>query len=302
MHRMLRSALLFALLLVPLGQAATATVSAAATIAGSGTSYRVTIRNTGDEPLRCVGLLLDGVQPTAATGPAGVLTRVGTFQGRGLVHMLAQQSDVVAPGGSVTVPFTTNAPIATNAGGELRYSSTCAAGSDVIGRATGPAPPPRPCTCKKLDVALFGTTKGSESRQTGFFARLELRWTMTCSGGPGKCAGRLFVSGSRTSRVLGVKVFLGTSQDGGRVSCTGTCTRTASGDERMLVDSDNRAFSKENIGKGKGRSITIEVDVFCSGERAPRIFELVFRPGTGNLDRRLSDLNGNGIPDGGARR
>jgi hypothetical protein len=61
--------------------------SATAVFQGSGTSYSLTVRNTGSEPIKCFGLLLAGVQPTAATGPAGVLTRVGTFQDQGLVGL-----------------------------------------------------------------------------------------------------------------------------------------------------------------------------------------------------------------------
>jgi hypothetical protein len=49
-------------------------------------------------------------------------------------------------------------------------------------------------------------------------------------------------------------------------------------------------------------SITIEVDRFCSGEKGPLIFDLVLRPGTGELHRRRSDLNGNGIADGLTRK
>jgi hypothetical protein len=45
---------------------------------------------------------------------------------------------VVAPGGTATVTFTTNVSIPAGAGGEIRYSSTCAPASDVVGRATGP--------------------------------------------------------------------------------------------------------------------------------------------------------------------
>lgn len=197
--------LLAPLLLVPLAQGAKAAVSATATISGSGTSYRLTVRNTGDEPLKCFGLLLDGVQPTAASGPAGVLTRVGTFQGRGLVHMQAQTSDVAAPGATAIVDFTTNVPIAANAGGEIRYSSTCAPGSDQTSRATGPTPPrpprpqPVPCKCHSLTWRLgrvggasYATIQRPRSKAS-FEMRLAGLWTLTCTSGGGGCGGSITV-------------------------------------------------------------------------------------------------------------
>ncbi len=70
-----------ALACLALTSAAAATetvVSARAQITGSGGSYRLTVTNDRDRPILCFGLLLTGVQPTSATGPSGVLTRVGS--------------------------------------------------------------------------------------------------------------------------------------------------------------------------------------------------------------------------------
>lgn len=316
MHRMLRSALLFALLLVPLGQAATATVSATATITGSGSSYRVTIRNTGDEPLRCVGLLLDGVQPTAATGPAGVLTRVGTFQGRGLVHMLAQASDVVAPGGSVTVPFTTNVPIATNAGGELRYSSTCAAGSDVIGRATGPAPPapppnPSPAKCKceslawvpdRVSDAGYATMRGPQ-RPSSFELRVAGFWTLECTRGSGGCRGSIEVAvPPALQKSLALRLGKGPRAEWanakgtvGTIICRSGCgKRRKSGFAFNVLGGSKLGFGARGV---TTRSITLYVFTNCSGKRTRKEITAVF-DNDGLIDFARSDFNGNDIPDG----
>ena len=272
--------LLGALLLVPLATGASAVVSATATITGSGTSYRLTVRNTGDEPLKCVGLLLEGVQPTAASGPAGVLTRVGTFQGRGLVHM--QGDLVVAPGAAVTVQFTTNVPISANAGGELRYSSTCAAGSDQISRATGPPPPaPPPCECESFDARITFVDKYLEEKTTHI--RLKLGWTLECSGGAGRCKGRLTVRVPRKFRRASV-------EDNLSQPCAGACKGRTSGTRAFSFRSGNPTTRSD--------SIVMRVQFECAGEKRERLYTMRFR-GRDNttIDLKRSDLNGNQVPD-----
>jgi hypothetical protein len=126
---------------------------------------------------------------------------------------------------------------------------------------------------------------------------------MRCKGGAGKCKGTLIPSASRASKAGGLRVSIGGDLAGEkRVTCTGTCKRVSRGTDELLLGSDSPVFRERNVGKGDGRTITIEVDRFCNGERSPLIFDLVLKPGTGALDRARSDLNGNGIPDGRTRK
>jgi hypothetical protein len=293
--------LLVLLVVAPYATGAASVVAATATITGSGTSYRLTVVNSGDRPILCFGLLLTGVQPTSATGPAGVLTRAAVFGDRGLVHMQGNAATPAIPvGATAVVDFRTNVPIPANAGGEIRYSDTCQPGSDVVGQASGPTPVPQaqPCACRTLTATLAGARKlRSKKTRKGIAVEFQLRWTMDCAGGTGRCNGRLSVAPVPSSRVLGAKSNF--DEPGGRrsLTCTGGCRGRAGGSERLVVTSTHRAFGKGNVGRGDGRSVSIEVDRFCRRTRAPLTFDLVFER-TGVIDTSLSDLNGNGIPDG----
>jgi hypothetical protein len=224
------------------------------------------------------------VQPTVASGPAGVLTRVGTFQGRGLVHLQAQTSDVVAAGGTVIVPFTTNVPIPTRAGGEIRYSATCAPGSDAVGRATGPEPPPPPppCRCESLAARISEVDKLLEARTTHI--SLKLAWTLECSGGAGRCSGLLAVRVPRKFRRTSVANNL--SQP-----CVGPCGRRVSG---------TRVFSfRSGDPTTRTDSIVLRVRFECAGKTRERIYTMRFRGKTNEaIDLKRSDLDGNLVPDG----
>jgi hypothetical protein len=276
-------------------------VSARAEITGSATSYRLTVTNTGDEPILCFGLLLDGVVPTAATGPSGVLTRWGTFQGRGLVHMQGTPANpVVRPGASVTVDFSTNVAIPTNAGGEIRYSATCLQGSDQIGRATGPpAPPPppkpppkpKPCTCKDLKTRIVANRSAvTQSTAQGFVMELLVEWNLTCTKGAGTCTGELTLAPSSRARRLGIAV----SAPAGTVACKGPCAKTTTRFQKYIVTGGQRWAT----GK-RGRTDTLvrlEMKRKCKTTRIPQTYDIVFDR-SGGIDTRRSDLNANGIPD-----
>jgi hypothetical protein len=278
-------------------------VSARAEISGSGTTYRLTVVNTGDEPILCFGLILAGVQPTSATGPAGVLTRVGTFGG-GLVHMQGTAATpVVRPGQTVTVDFRTNVAIPANAGGEIRYSATCLPGSDQIGRASGPTPPPtpqpprptpqpKPCVCKDLKTRIVPNRSSvTSSSVQGFQMELLVEWNLTCTQGAGTCTGGLtFVPSARGKR-LGVAVAAPT----GTVSCKGPCAKTTQRFQKYVVSGGPRWASGK---RGRtDRLIRLEMKRKCKSTRIAQRFDVVFNR-SGGIDVRASDLNGNGIADG----
>lgn len=296
---------LAALVLVSFAFSARTTVNATAVISGSGTSYRMTVRNTGDEPILCFGLLLDGVQPTSASGPQGVLTRVGTFQGRGLVHMQGNAGAPAVPaGGTVNVDFVTNVPIPVNAGGEIRYSATCQPGSDQIGRATGPpAAPPKPkpkpprCQCKDLEI-IDGKHRKARGR-TDFAVDFEWRLTCTPKAGRRGCEGKIeVVPPKRESKI---EVLL--PENGERI-CKGTCKKATEGP----------AFVRLNFGpapKLRGQTFPVKLKLYCKrgakyvavgAQTASIVFDDGSRDGVTRFDPVQSDLNANGIPDGDEKK
>lgn len=289
------------LVLVPLAAAAEARVSAKATITGSSTSYRMTVVNDGDEPILCFGLLLDGVQPLSASGPAGVLTRVGTFQGRGLVHMQGNATTpAIPPGGTAAVDFRTNGPIAANAGGEIRYSPTCQPGSDQVGRATGPPPPPPPpkpkpplCQCKSLEIV-----DGRYRPRTNDDFPVDFEWRLTCAPRSGRrgCEGEIEVVPPKQGGVT-ADVRL---PPGGERTCEGTCKRVTEGPAAVRM-----SFTRSGV-KFLGQTFRFKLKLFCKrGSRYVQVgtqtASVVFkeRATVGPpIDFVQSDFNANGTPDG----
>jgi hypothetical protein len=133
----LRFALLLAwpALLLPAGSASAQTTSAVGEIAGSGTQYTFTIRNTGQTQLQCMRFFAaQGVQLTGASGPGQTQTE-GT-------NAFSAQNFTMTPDQSLQWAFTTSQPYPANAGGQLRVSPNCA--QDFPGEVTGPAPVQQP--------------------------------------------------------------------------------------------------------------------------------------------------------------
>jgi hypothetical protein len=259
----------------------------------------LTIVNDGDEPILCFGLLLDGVQPLGAVGPTGVLTRVGTFQGRGLVHLQGSPAVPAIPAGAtVTVTFRTNVAIAANAGGEIRYSATCQAGSDQIGRATGPPPPPptpkpKPCACKDLKARIVPNRFLSPpATATGMTLELLVEWTLTCTKGSGNCKGQLTLVPSARGKRLGARV----AAPAGLVACEGPCAQKTTRSQKYVVTAGAR-YAKGRLGGSGERLLRLELKRVCKSKRIDQVFYIAFTR-SGAVDRGRSDLNGNGIDDG----
>jgi len=299
-----------AMALVPLAPAATATADATAVIAGSGTSYTLTWTAGGDEALRCMGLiLLPGEVPTGATGPAGWLIRAlplpGDPQGRWVVHA-TQPPPGLAPGATLPIQFTMQGPLAPNAPREIRFSSTCVAGSDVVKQSSGPtAPPPppppppkkTPCVCDSLDVQL-DIRRVDERKALAF-----VEWELECTKGNGSCEGRLEVELATSAERANVRL-----QDidptprrakGGAwlVDCKGKCGRN-----HGRLTREERSFFllpplAEDLGPGGIGAVTLEVDRFCRRQLTTKRFRIAFNAG-GVISKRRSDLNGNGVADG----
>ncbi len=301
------------LALVPFATGASSAADATAVITGSGIAYTLTWTAGGDEALRCMGLiLLPGEVATGATGPAGWTIRAlplpGDAQGRWVVHA-TKQPPGLAPGASLAIQFTTQARLAPNRPREIRFSSTCVVGSDVVKQSSGPpsppppppppppSPRPKPCVCESLDVRLGSRISSAQE------VHLDLDWVLGCTKGDGGCQGKLEVELSTASKRAKVRLLVvqqGTGRaTGGKwlVDCEGKCFRSrprkVSGGASVSLDAPKgEVFGPQGIG-----SVTLEVDRLCKRRLTTKRFLVAFNAG-GKVSLRRSDLNGNGVADG----
>lgn len=161
-----------------------------------------------------------------------------------------------------------------------------------------PKPKPEPvvaCSCRNLTVT--GSKYSSSQVNTGV-ARLKvnLNWALTCAGAPGKpCTGRIEIQPPARSDI---RVATPKSRN---VRCAGRCTGTPSttrGTARMEATSVKDLYFDERAGK----SFAFRLRLWCtrgSKEVLVGSKRMTFAFGSGGfLDKRKSDLNGDGVPDG----
>lgn len=275
--------------------AASAATRASGVISGSGTSYLLTVDNTGDQPIYCLRFFAaQGVTITAATAPA-------TLEGPD--RFSAQPT--LAPGSSITYAFTTAAAYPVGAGGTLNVSTTCTAGSDVSSAATGPdAPPgggaPAPCLCSDLTAVL---TDPSIHAHHGRYLAFDMDWKLVCGAGTGKgCAGTFAIRTSPADVSF-------TSPRSRKVQCAGPCAKTTSGTSRLQLLLPKRLRPLEHASAAKRRKhrrayppLRIRLDLSCiDAAGAPKLvhrttFTVRFDR-YGQVNRKTSDLNGDGVAD-----
>jgi hypothetical protein len=150
--------------LLCLAAPAAAQTSAAGTISGSGTSWRLTVLNTGAQPIQCLSFTAAaGVQVTSATGPGTVLANPQGFDASGLA---------IGPDQTAAFDFTTTAPYPDNGGGTLLVSSSCTPGSDVPAQVSGPAPRPQPVAGRSEVVQVVAGVVRVRRRGSRRFVRV----------------------------------------------------------------------------------------------------------------------------------
>jgi hypothetical protein len=200
----------------------------------------------------------------------------------------------LAPGATLAIQFTTQAALATNRAREIRFSSTCVVGSDVVKQSTGPTAPARRCLCQALAAVIEPNTVAivSDSRQ-GMRLIARVRWKMRCSAGSGECAGYLSLKPTLHSREHGVRDV---SPKNSRIECDGPCERTTSGKAQFALVAGS-AFGRGARGRQVG-VIGLTMLRLCRfhDPHPPLKFRIVFTE-NGEVDRGRSDLNANTRPD-----
>ena len=273
---------LLALVVVPLAAGSSATVAATGVIDGTGTSYRLTIANTGTEPIKCWRLTVPaGVTITAfGAPPAG--WQLGS-PGPLPQPVIGGRNDAgIAPGQSASFPFTTNVAIPPNPGAlsnrtsganaaaitsTLLVSATCLAGSDVLAVLQGPGGGGgAKCQCTKLTVKIDGNLlkkKALPPDKQDF--GVGFTWTMTCNAGAGGCTGRVdflppkILAGSlpKPKGNLHLNITRKT------ISCAGPCNAATTGRFEIKMKSTaqlNQLF---------GRTMAYQVRLWCIVDGQP---------------------------------
>ena len=282
-----------AVLLVPMAQGSTSLVYVSAKITKTPVGYALTIKNAGDEPVKCFKFTLaPRVRATGiGTPPAG--WQVGAPTPPPSPALVGKGEPGIPPGGTGVFPFRTDVTYPLDAGGTIAVSSDCKA--DFSFEVSGPS---APCMCDKLTVQIRGVDI-VQATPTHLSIDLPITWDMECTGGAGKCTGELNVAPTVEDRRSGLRVkrLKGTSRTG-KVSCKGSCQRGNGANVRFRI-SGGASFGSGKLGKSV-RTISVEVDRFCERERAPLIFDIALGSDASGpyIDPKKSDLNGNGIADG----
>lgn len=301
--RLALSATLAALALLAIAPGASAVTRAQGTITavpGQANTYVLTVDNTGNETIQCMRFFAPaGVNITAVSPPATQESSRVFSAGPGVN---------IAPGNSRNFSFRTQAPYPTNGGGTLNVSSTCSTGSDVSSQVTGPAgavaPPDPRCKCSGLTARLVDPSiRSLHGRSLGF----KVRWKLTCTKGTGtSCRGRIKM---RTSP-RDVKF---TKPKSKVVRCKGKCgaSTTRRSSLSLLFSKRLRPLSNASAAKRRAHDqpyprLRISLDFYCldadgKETRVGRRVVTVKFDRYGQVNRKTSDLNGDGSADGRRR-
>jgi hypothetical protein len=295
-----------ALSVLALSSAASARVQAVTgkmTVTGEKKDYILTVENDSSStgPIKCWRWSLgQGAMVTAAS-------RVDGWQ-LGLnkpapAPVIGGRSDVgIAPGGRATFRIITDKDFdGTGSPGDGAISETCLSGSDVavqmtFGSPPKPIPTPPPAACNCTNLSVVGSRYSSSQVNSGAATlKLSLNWTMNCSGASGRsCAGRIQLFAPKGSDIK----IVSPSKD---VQCKGRCRlgpSTHKGTTVMKATSTGDLYFDARAGK----SFVFKLRLYCTRggkEVLVGAKRMTFAfAGSGFLDKRKSDLNGNGVADG----
>lgn len=275
------------------------------TVTGSNGDYVLTIENasTSTGNIRCWRWMLgQGAMVTAASRVDG--WRLGLSKPAPapiIAGQIVPPGDGIPPGGKQTFRILTDKPFdGAGSPGTAAISEDCrtdAAAEIVFGSPPKPIPTPPPSACNCTNLTVVGTKYSSSQVNSGKAQlKLSLNWTLSCSGAAGRpCSGRFEILAP-----AGSDIRLDAPANG-KVSCKGRCIgppSTARGTAKLRATSAGDLYFDERAGK----SFAFRLRLYCTRNGREALVgakRLTFSFNrAGFLDRRKSDLNGDGVPDG----
>lgn len=258
---------LVAILAVPAALGSPAVVAAVGEMSGPASDGYVTltVRNTGDEAIRCFRLSVPtSVKVVSArqVGPDWQLISSSAPPSPDIgARWTSPGTTALPPGGSIALVFRTDPAYPFDTAASLFVSSSSSCTPTTRSTVAGLAPPPPPkCQCTemsvKLDPALLQKKRLARAKQdfgVGF------TWTMTCDAGTGGCQGRVVFlppqirAGSLPKPKGNVKLNIQQAT----IACAGQCNQSRSG--RFQIEMK----STRQLNELFGRSLAFRVRLFC---------------------------------------
>lgn len=282
-RRLLVGVIALACAVVASASGAVAVVMAEGSMSGPASDGYVTltVRNTGDEAIRCFRISVPLSVKVVSARPIGpdwqLISSAAPPSPDIGARWQSPGTTALPPGGQVQLVFRTEPAYPVNGVATLVVSSSSACTPTTRSTVTGPPPPlpppppppPKKCTCTKmsvkLDPALLQERRLPRAKQdfgVGF------TWTMTCDAGDGGCRGRVdflppkVLAGSLPKPKGNFKLNIQRAT----INCVGQCNRTQPG--RFEV----KLKSTRQLNELFGRTLAFEVKLFCivNGQPVPK--------------------------------
>jgi hypothetical protein len=297
-----------ALAVLTLTSAASATLQAVTgkmTVVGDKGDYRLVIENDASSTgnITCwLWELGQGALVTAASRVDGWQLGLSRMAPAPIIGgRVAPPGTGIPPGGRAEFRILTDKTFDPNGSpGRGAISEDCKTDSSVVmtfGTPPKPIPKPPPSACNCTNLSVTGSKYSSSQVNTGDAQlKLSLNWTMSCTGASGRpCAGRIELTAPKGSDIEIV------APTRGNVQCKGRCRLGPSTHKGTTV---MRATSAGNLyfDARAGKSFVFRLKLYCTRggkEVLVGAKRMTFAfAGSGFLDKRKSDLNGNGVADG----
>lgn len=264
---------LIAVVLVPSALGVPAVVVAEGSMSGPASDGYVTltVRNTGDEAIRCFRLSVPTTVKVVSArqiGPDWQLVSGSAPPSPDIgARWTSPGMTALPPGGLLRLVFRTDPPYPFDSPATLVVSSSSSCSPTTRSTVPGLAPPPPPkCKCTKmsvkLDPALLQKKRLPRAKQD---VGVGFTWTMKCDAGEGGCQGRVdflppeIRAGSLPKPKGNFKLNLKRAT----INCNGQCGRTQPGRFEIKMKSTRQ------LNELFGRTLAFRVRLFCIVDGQP---------------------------------